>query len=377
MKNKNLHEAKKAKNDEFYTLYSDIENEVQHYKDQFKNKIVYCNCDNYKLSNFFKFFKDHFEDYQLKKLISTCYIENGKGLKAVMSSKDKIEFSELNGDGDFASDECKELLQESDIICTNPPFSLFRKYISTIMEYEKSFLIVGNQNAITYKEIFPLLKDNKIYVASERISDFIIPDNCEIFNVGYTNSDGKKIVKFGNICWYSNMMAIIKKPTVTLTQKYDPTKYPKYDNYDAINVNKVIDIPVDYYGVMGVPITFLDKYNPSQFEIIGLGISNSGLDIGVSPYKPEHKQYRKEVQHRGAVDGDLYMVDVNNKPVVPYARLLIKKKDEVTTDDFEIIGEANHGQDNEFDLFKPIIDGKEKFKKLLIKRKNENEKGLE
>jgi len=218
----------------------------------------------------------------------------------------------LKGNGDFRSQECIELLKEADIVVTNPPFSLFREYIAQLMKYEKKFLIIGNQNALSYREIFLLIRQNLLWTGYNMVKCFMQPRTT-------------KLKKFGNICWFTNMDIVKRHEKIDLYKNYTQEEYPKYYNFDAINVDKITDIPCDYDGIMGVPITFLDKYSPEQFEIIGLGISNSGLECGVQPYKPEHKKYRKEVQKRGAVDGDLYMM-INGEVTVPYARILIRRK---------------------------------------------------
>ncbi|MCK9476763.1 MAG: adenine-specific methyltransferase EcoRI family protein [Candidatus Muirbacterium halophilum] len=322
-KNKNLHSAKKEKNDEFYTLYEDVEKEVEEYKDQLKDKIIFCNCDDPESSNFWKYLSNNFTYYNLKKLISSHYDPNGNSYKLEISRDingdgniDKLDTQKttFKGNGDFRSDECIEILKECDIVITNPPFSLFREYIAQLMEYDKKFLVIGSYNAITYKEVFGFIKENKLWLGNSFVKNFIKPNG--------------EIQKFGNICWFTNLdnrkrhIDLIRN---VLYKKYNEVDYPKYDNYDAININKVADIPVDYFGYMGVPITYLSNHNPEQFEIIGLGISNSGIEIGVKPYKPEHKKYRKEIQKRGAVDGDLYMI-TNGIVDVPYARILIKRK---------------------------------------------------
>lgn len=290
-KNNNLHSAKKAKNDEFYTQLFDIENELKHYRQHFVGKVVYCNCDDARESNFFKFFSLNFEFLGLKKLISTGYKENGKGVKLVymgdkngncMPDFDEIEVTELNGDGDFRSPECVELLKESDIVVTNPPFSLFREYVAQLVEYGKQFLILGNMNAITYKEIFPLIKENKLWwgvsLNGSKCS-FIVPESYEGKNVYFES--GKRFGKVNNAIWFTNMEHDKRNKPFDLYMKYSNKNFPKYDNYDAIEVSKTCDIPMDYNGVMGVPITFLDKYCPEQFEI--LGIANSARWIGDFP----------------------------------------------------------------------------------------------
>ena len=264
-KNSNLHTAKTAKNDEFYTLMEDIEKEMRYYKDFFKGKIVYCNCDDARESNFFKYFSLNFEFLGLKKLISTGYKADGKGVVLVYEGdkngnrrvdNEEIIVNELNGDGDFRSEECIEYLKECDVVVTNPPFSLFRQYVKQLMDYNKKFIIIGNQNAITYKEIFPYIKNNQLWLGMNFVKSFEKP-----------NGD---IQKFGNISWFTNIENKRRNEEIDLYKKYSFEDYPKYDNYDAIEVSRVDEIPMDYDGVMGVPITFLYKYNPTQFEIIGL-----------------------------------------------------------------------------------------------------------
>jgi hypothetical protein len=379
-----LHSAKTAKNDEFYTQLADIENELKHYKDQLADKVVFCNCDDPFESNFFKYFAMNFEQLKLKKLIATCYdpspIANTqlslfgddvpikhKGMKKFANHAYKIELdhvldidksgsigiadiekmleaekatlknggnssilSYLDGDGDFRSDECVELLKQADVVITNPPFSLFRKYIAQLMAYSKQFLVIGHQNALTYRDIFKLIKENKVWQGFNNFdnSRFVMPDHYYNGSKYQEFKDGKLYGRVSGLRWYTNLDTTKRHELLTLYKKYTPEEYATYDNYDAINVDKVVEIPEDYDGKMGVPITFIDKYNPDQFGIIGLGISNSGLEIGVRGYRPEHKEYRKKVQGKGAVDGDLYMVDENDHPVVPYARIIIKRKDD-------------------------------------------------
>lgn len=266
-KNSNLHQAKKNKNDEFYTQLTDIEKELVHYVDFFEGKTVYCNCDDARESNFFKYFSNRFEELGLKKLIATGYKENRHGVVLVYEGDkngnrivddEEIKVTELQGDGDFRSDECIEFLKEADVIVTNPPFSLFRDYVKQLMDYDKKFLIIGNQNAITFKEIFPYIKNNELWLGMSMVKEFVQPD--------------KTVKKFGNVCWFTNIENKRRNTPLDLYKKYTghENEYPKYDNYDAINVDKTSDIPMDYDGVMGAPITFLDKYCPSQFEILGL-----------------------------------------------------------------------------------------------------------
>jgi len=269
-KNNNLHKAKTAKNDEFYTQLTDIEKELKHYKNHFKDKTIYCNCDNPQYSNFWKYFHLNFNHFGLKKLIATHYheVEPTYKIEYTGGNDNDIEVgvkTPLEGNGDFRSPECIALLQEADIVVTNPPFSLFREYVAQLIDYDKKFICIGSQNAITYKEFFPLLKNNQVWLGYTSPKEFLQPDDS--------------IKKFGNISWFTNLDIIKRHEKLILWQRYyddngdksadADTRYPKYDNYDAINVNKVADIPVDYDGVMGVPITFMDKHNPEQFEILG------------------------------------------------------------------------------------------------------------
>ena len=267
-KNANLHSAKRAKNDEFYTQLTDIEKEVVHYKDHFKDKIVLCNCNDALHTNFAKYFSLNFEWLGLKQLICTSFGENAKayiynGDKNGNHIPDLEEWDqiELKENGDFRSDEMIELLKKADIVCTNPPFSRLREYVAQLMEYDKKFLIIGNMNAITYKEIFPLIKENKIWLGTQYVKEFI------------TKYDETQ--KFGNICWFTNLNHKKRNTPIDLYKYYNEEEYPKYDNYDAINVDKVTDIPLDYDGVMGVPISFLDKYCPTQFQIVGEMVSTT------------------------------------------------------------------------------------------------------
>lgn len=262
--NKNLHSAKKAKNDEFYTRIEDIENELRHYKEHFKDKVVFCNCDDPEFSNFWKHFVLDFEHLGLKKLISTHYNQDGTSYKLeflpgdspMLAEADHYRKTPLKGDGDFRSDECVELLEEADIVVTNPPFSLFREYVSQLMEYDKKFLIIGSDNAITYKDVFSHIKNNNLWLGVMKPKAFIQPDG--------------EIKKFGNISWFTNLPHKKRNEEIILYKKYygNEDDYPTYDNYDAIEVSTVKYIPEDYYGYMGVPITFMTKFNPEQFEIV-------------------------------------------------------------------------------------------------------------
>lgn len=342
--NKILRQAKKNKMDEFYTQLSDIERELRHYKPHFKNKVVYSNCDDPRISNFFNYFALNFEQLKLKKLITTCYKNQDWNLFSQNTSEqavyleyegdknnnklpdpEEIGIHPLKGDGDFRSEESIELLKQADIVVTNPPFSLFREYVEQLIEHNKKFVIVGHQNAITYKEIFSLIKDNKLWLGYgfKGGAGHFINTTYENTQTATDVRDG--MIRVSGVVWFTNLKIKKSEEDLILYKKYSKSEYPKYENYNAINVDKVKEIPVDYKGHMGVPVTFLNKYNPDQFEIIGLGISSSGIEMGVKPYKEEHKKYRKDVQNRAAVDGDLYMI-INNEVKVPYARIIIKNK---------------------------------------------------
>lgn len=272
MANTSLHAAQKAKKDEFYTLYSDIEQEITQYNlEIFRDKIVYCNCDDYRKSNFFKFFFDNFEQLGLKKLIATAFCQKSCGLVAEVS-RDSKHYGRLKGDGDFRSDECIGYLKQADIVVTNPPFSLFREYVAQLIEYNKSFLIIGSKNAITYKEIFPLIKNNQMWLgpAFNRGNAFFkVPKDTlrDYANGVYDAESG--LVKFRNVGWYTNLDFQARHEELILYKKYygNEEEYPKYDNHDAINVDKTADIPCDYFEKMGVPITYLDKHNPELFTL--------------------------------------------------------------------------------------------------------------
>lgn len=296
--NGNLNSAKVAKNDEFYTQLTDIEKELKHYKHHFKDKIVFCNCDDPTWSEFWRYFHLNFEELGLRKLISTHYDVDKSTYKLEYMGGDDTNVevglkTALIGNGDFRSDECIELLKEADICCTNPPFSLFRQFILQLMKYEKKFIIIGNKNATTYKEIFPLIKDNRVWLGFNSPNEFRTP-----------NGMTKKVQ--GLTRWFTNLDIPKRHEKLILFKHYydingiaKQFEYPTYDTYNAININKVQDIPCDYNGIMGVPISFLDKYNPSQFKILG---------------------------------------------------------------------EFNHGSDNEFDLAKPTINKKDVFKRIAIQR---------
>jgi hypothetical protein len=303
--NKLLQKAKKSKSDEFYTQLSDIESELQHYKNHFKNKVVYCNCDDARISNFFKYFSSNFNELVLKKLITACYQEQKNNLFNTEKSengfffeytekergRDEPDFNDIiyfKGNGDFRSPESIELLKQSDIVVTNPPFSLFREYVAQLVKYDKKFLIIGNINAITYKEIFKLIKENRAWLGinlGRGVSGFIVPDHYELYGTETRiDSFGNRIVSPNNCLWLTNLDNFKRHEDIHLSKKYfgNEIDYPKYDNYDGINVDKTEDIPLDYPGNMGVPITFLHKFNPDQFEIIKFRKGDDGKDLSIA-----------------------------------------------------------------------------------------------
>ncbi len=325
MAKRNLDAAKTAKKDEFYTQLTDIERELQHYWPHFRDKVVLCNCDDPYESNFFKYFALRFNQLGLKKLICTCY--NGSPVQGnelllrfepwddddeIKKKAYKVEITEvkdLNGDGavdlsdvryllqndknvlstlqtgDFRDPECVELLKQADIVVTNPPFSLFREYLRQLMEYEKKFLIIGNVNAITYKEVFPLIKDNKLWFGPSISSGdrkFNVPDDYPLNAAGCgIDPDGRRFIRVKGVRWFTNLDHNKRHEEMDLVSRYSPNEYPTYDNYDAVEVSKTAEIPYDYNGIMGVPITFLDKYNPDQFEIIRFRKGNDGRDLSI------------------------------------------------------------------------------------------------
>lgn len=379
-----LHSAKRNKKDEFYTQLSDIEKELMHYKPFFENKTVYCNCDDPYESNFFKYFALNFNHLKLKKLIATCYtgssiastqltlfdtdpIENkttkcphkivitetsdlnGDGAYdlsdiELLLKNDKNVLTRLKGNGDFRSLECIELLKEADIVVTNPPFSLFREYVAQLIEYKKDFIILGNINSVTYKEIFSLIKNNKLWLGYSIHSGdrkFFVPDDYELSASGCgIDENGKKFIKVKGVRWFTNLNHKKRHEKIILCYSYTPENYPHYENYNAINIDETIKIPSDYTEIMGVPITFLDKYNPEQFEIIELGIvgsctftSNRKMEIldkygnatGKFTFNAKgtlYKKYEKEKDTRPAFKdcetGQLYSSI--------YARILIRRK---------------------------------------------------
>ena len=262
MSTKSLKRARKEKNDEFYTKKKDIESELVHYHKHLKDKIVYCNCDDYGKSKFVEYFMENFEKIGLKKLISTGFSKDGQGTYSEYDGT-TLKMGFLNGNGDALGEECTEILKQADVVITNPPFSLFRKYVSHLMKYGKKFLIIGNKNAITYKEIFPYIKDNELWLGITNPDEYRLPS-------------GEITQSVKGLCrWFTNIPHNHRNEPLDLYKKYSADEYPKYDNYDAIEVSKVSEIPMDYDGVMGVPITFLDKYCPTQFEILWLASGHS------------------------------------------------------------------------------------------------------
>lgn len=324
MANKNLRDANKAKKDEFYTQLVDIENELKHYKPHFEGKVVLCNCDDPRVSNFFHYFSYNFEKLGLKKLITTCYKNQNSDLFSKNDSEraiwleyngdkncnhipdpEEIGINYFKGDGDFRSKECVELLKQADIVVTNPPFSLFREYVAQLIEFDKKFIIIGHQNAISYREIFSLIKDNKIWLgygfkggAGHFISNYEDVATASDHKVG--------MIRVSGVNWFTNLEIKKRHEDLILYKSYNPDEYPKFDNYDAINIDKTADIPVDYDGVMGVPITFMDKYNPDQFEIIDAIGRYSMLDGPTEETKGK------------------YLTDINGQH--KYARILIRRR---------------------------------------------------
>lgn len=322
--NINLRKASTAKNDEFYTQLSDIEKELRHYKEHFKGKVVFCNCDDPRVSNFFHYFSYNFENLGLKKLISTCYknqeidlFSEHKSEKAIyleytgdkngdnIPNPEEIGIKHLNSDGDFRSNECVELLKEADIVVTNPPFSLFREYVAQLVEFDKKFIIVGHQNAITYKEIFKLIKEDKLWLGygfNGGAAHFI---NKHYVDYATAGDHKEGMIRVSGVTWFTNLEIRKRHEDLILYKTYNENDYPKYDNYDAINVDKTNEIPFDYKGNIGVPITFLNKYSPEQFEIID-GLNRYSILDGPTD------------ETRGK-----YLAQVNGKPC--YVRIVIKK----------------------------------------------------
>ncbi|MBD5216804.1 MAG: modification methylase [Bacteroidales bacterium] len=345
MANKNLNKAKEAKKDEFYTQLEDINNELRHYREHFRGKTVLCNCDDPRVSNFFKYFAYNFEFLGLKKLIATCYknqdvnlFSDGQSEQAVylvyegdkngnhIPDDEEIEVLPLKGDGDFRSAECIEFLKEADIVVTNPPFSLFREYVAQLIKYEKKFLIIGNQNAIATKEIFPLIQNNKMWLgygfkggAGHFISSY--EDKA-------TAGDHREgMIRVSGVTWFTNLEIKKRHEDLILYKTYNAEEYPTYENYDAIDIAKTAEIPVDYFGKMGVPITFLDKYNPSQFEILGIANgSELGVDCGISAHLSTSEFQALVKDNPNLRRGKVCYRDKSGKLQVKYNRIIIRRK---------------------------------------------------
>lgn len=382
MSKKLFDKAKRNKADEFYTQLPDIEAEMRHYKDQFRGKVVFCNCDDPFESNFFKYFAMNFNFLGLKKLISTCYDESPvasqqlslfevKNLKVKNRDEKhsyKIEITEVNDenadgaidltdveyllknrkntltllkdDGDFRSAECVELLKESDVVVTNPPFSLFREYVAQLVKYDKKFLVIGNTNALSYTDIFKIIKDNKLRTGYTNFNVgmyFYVPDHWENY---HKIENGRKMVRVSTSCWFTNLNVEKHKEFITLYKQYTPEEYPHYDNYDAIEVSKTADIPYDWEGVMGVPITFLDKFNPEQFEILGWTRGTDEFESTPTKRYINAKQIKNGVKSNGGKVNTGPTILLKQKPtntfyiadnadgylIQPYMRILIRNK---------------------------------------------------
>ena len=393
--NSNLHDSARNKQDEFYTQLSLIESEMKHYKHHFVGKTILCNCDDPYESNFFKYFAMNFNVLGLKKLITTCYasspvtgqefeyyIDNGGQLSFIADADNspmqeterkpyKVEITEVNdenndgridlsdveylmrnkkntmtlldGDGDFRSPECVQLLREADFVVTNPPFSLFREYIALLEEYQKHYIIIGNMNAVTYKEIFPMIAENRLWLGyNSGHFWFKVPDSYEVKKTDFKiDENGQKWRRMGNICWFTNVDIEKRHENMVLFRNYTPELYPKYDNYDAINVNKTVDIPCDYYGVMGVPITFLDKYNPDQFEIVAFRKGNDGKDLVYSfPNCSQNSNVERERERERERETD------NSSPILPHTH------------------PQNNGHD---DVIRPVLNGMKLYRRITIR----------
>lgn len=303
--------AKLNKRDEFYTQLIDIEKELVHYQSHFKNKVVFCNCDDFRTSNFFKYFVENFRKLGIKRLICASYKRNDfypngfwylyTGVENIESDIQNNNINLFKGDGDFRSEESIELLKQADIVVTNPPFSLFREHIKQIEEYNKRFLTIGNVNCITYKDIFKMIQENKAWLGinlGRGISGFIVPDDYELYGTEVKiDKKGRRIVSPNNCLWLTNLDNFKRHENIPLLKSYyeNTNSYPYYDNYNAININKTKDIPYDYEGYMGVPITFLHKFNPSQFEIIKFRKGDDGKDLSINGKCPYFRIIIKKI----------------------------------------------------------------------------------
>ena len=397
--NSNLHDSARNKQDEFYTQLSLIEKELKHYRSFFVGKTVLCNCDDPYESNFFKYFAMNFNTLGLKKLVTTCYatspvvgdefeyyVDNAGQLAFVPDADTtplicstrrpyRVEITEvtdenhdgradladveylmrnrkntmtlLNGDGDFRSPECVELLREADVVVTNPPFSLFREYIALLEEYRKYFIIIGNMNAVTYKEIFPMIAENRLWLGyNSGHFWFKVPDSYEIKKTDFKiDEHGQKWRRMGNICWFTNVDIEKRHENMPLFRNYSPELYPKYDNYDAINVDRTVDIPCDYYGVMGVPITFLSQYNPDQFEIVAFRKGTDGKDLVYSFPDCSHSVNVERERENGTADG---------AAVLPYPRQT----------------QADNSHD---DVIRPVLNGRKLYRRITIRMQRQSQ----
>ena len=421
--NSNLHDSARNKQDEFYTQLSLIESEMKHYKHHFVGKTILCNCDDPYESNFFKYFAMNFNALGLKKLITTCYasspvtgqefeyyIDNGGQLSFIADADNspmqeterkpyKVEITEVNdenndgridlsdveylmrnkkntmtlldGDGDFRSPECVQLLREADFVVTNPPFSLFREYIALLEEYQKHYIIIGNMNAVTYKEIFPMIAENRLWLGyNSGHFWFKVPDSYEVKKTDFKiDENGQKWRRMGNICWFTNVDIEKRHENMVLFRNYTPELYPKYDNYDAINVNKTVDIPCDYYGVMGVPITFLDKYNPDQFEIVAFRKGNDGKDL---VYSFPNCSQNSNVERERERDGHQFA----HTSAYSSAEQRTRRRDSSCSERHEIVSPHNYTSETAIPgLIKNAegkINGKITYVRLTIRRKQVN-----
>lgn len=359
-KNERLTDAKNNKKDEFYTQLSDISNELKHYRKHFKDKVVYCNCDDPRISNFFHFFSHNFEKFELKKLITTCFQNQERDLFSKHNSEnaiyleyngdkngnfvpdiEEIGIKSLNGDGDFRSKESIDLLTQADIIVTNPPFSLFREYVAQLIEHDKKFVIIGHQNATKYKEIFRLIKDNKIWLGNgfKGGAGHFINQHYEDYATATDRKEG--MIRVSGVHWFTNLDLNKRHENLILYKNYNEIDYPKYDNYDAIEVSKTNEIPIDYDGVMGVPITFLDKYNPGQFELVGMTSGRNEFEATPTKKYINPKQHNENgtiingskantsstILYKTKPEGVYYTADnADGYLKVLYTRFLIKNK---------------------------------------------------
>ena len=333
MGNRALRRADGAKRDEFYTRLEDIEKELDNYREHFEGKVIYLNCDDPEYSAFWQYFSYNFDSFGLKKLIATYYVSGGgSSYKYEYEHKNdanapEVTKTKLKGDGDFRSAECVEILKEADIVITNPPFSLWREYVAQLIEYDKKFITLGNVNAITYKEVFPLFKNHEIWFGPSITSgdrEFRVPDTYPLKASKYrVDDDGNKYIQVKGVRWYTNLDHNHRHDDLVLTRSYegDEDRYPKYDNYDAIEVGYTKDIPMDYVGVMGVPITFMDKYSPDQFDIIGMATGRKEFE---DPRSWPSKEYGNVIRHNkdGSTANGSYL---NNAPVLEISEPLKNK----------------------------------------------------